>query len=96
MTEQDAFHQMFGQSCTVHHHKLGVAALTVAMNGTGEEFLTGAGLAGNQDTEVALGGPGHQIQAFAHGRTAADHVIGIKGHQPAFIILFRAILHGAL
>ncbi len=75
MAEQLAFDEVRIEAADVNGQERPIAARAEAMNGTGDEFLAGAALAGDQHARLARRHQGDALEHRLHRRTAADNFV---------------------
>ncbi len=74
MPEEGRFQQVRRQRSAVHGDEHLVGARRIGMDGFGDEFLAGAGLAGDEDGGAAGSHLGHQVEHADHALALADDV----------------------
>jgi len=79
VAEQLGLKKVFGQGGAVDDDKGLVFALAVMVNGLGDEFLAGAGLAADEDGGIGLGYTTDHDEDVEHGTTDADETAGAGG-----------------
>jgi hypothetical protein len=82
VAEQFRLQQVVRQGAAVLHHEGLVGAAAGVVDGPGQEFLAGAGFAGEQDGHVEAGGPGHQVAHRVHRAAFGAHHV-VHGRRPA-------------
>jgi hypothetical protein len=94
VAEQGGFQQVRRQRTAVDGHEHPLAARRVGVDGLGDEFLAGAGIAGDQDGRAAGGDLGHQVQLLDHALALADDigeaVALLQGALEVGILVFQA------
>ena len=83
MAEQMALHQRFRQRGAVHGHERPRGPVAVAVQGAGEQLLAHAGLAQQQDIDVAVRRLFQLGQRRLHGRAAPRHLPRLQFQAPA-------------
>ena len=74
MAEQLRFHQVLGNCTAVDDHKRLVLARTALVDGVGDQFLAGAGLARHKHADVGAGDLLDRAEHLDHGCARADDV----------------------
>src|SRR6185503_19108424 len=80
MAEQFRFQQVLGNGGAVHGNEGLVGALRLAVDIAGENFLTRAAFAGDQDGGFAAGNLVGQAEHRRHGFVFIDQLVGFVGH----------------
>ena len=75
MAEQLAFQQLFGNRRAIHRHKGRVLAITVEMNGFGDEFFAGPAFPGDQHIGRTVGDPLNQVEHRLHRFALAENLV---------------------
>ncbi|MNT44410.1 hypothetical protein D3C72_1809360 [compost metagenome] len=82
MTEQLGLHQVGGDRGAVEFNEWPFAARAIEMQGTGHQFLTGAGLAFHQHRrQVGVGHSALGVEQLGDGAFEVDHRRGITDQR---------------
>jgi hypothetical protein len=73
MTEKFRFKQIFVEHRAVQREKRSVVSCPAAVDGTGNEFFTRAGLTGNQNGRFRYPGIGNKAEKSGYGLASADY-----------------------
>ena len=75
MAKEFTLQQCVHDGCTINGHKRPVGAAAVAVDGAGNEFLSGAALALDQNGGFTRRHPGDKLIHLAHALAFADHAV---------------------